>query len=163
MKRSWTIKIIKRIYGVYQWGRYWANIASRKYTKDISIDGKLSSLGENVCIFSLVSRKGRILRSTFYLIQAIKKQGYSFIIVANGQKVERDWLEGAIASSDLIINRPNLGRDFAAYQLATNLLLGSRHPIRRLLYCNDSVFYLDRNDPNKFFSSSLCLTIPGSA
>jgi hypothetical protein len=50
-----------------------------------------------------------------------------------------------------MINRPNLGRDFAAYQLATNLLLGSRHPIRRLLYCNDSVFYLDRNDPGKIF------------
>jgi hypothetical protein len=154
MKRSWTIKVIKRIYGVCQWGRYWANIASRRYTRDISIDGNLSSLGENVCIFSLVSRKGRILKSTFYLIEAIKKQGYSFIIVANGQKIERDWLEGAIAGSDLIINRPNLGRDFAAYQLATNLLLGGRHPIRRLLYCNDSVFYLDRNDSQQIFSAT---------
>ena len=57
MKRSWTIKIIKRIHGVYQWGRYWATIASRSYTKNISIEGNLSSLGENVCIFSLVSGK----------------------------------------------------------------------------------------------------------
>jgi hypothetical protein len=72
--------------------------------------------------------------------------------VVNGQTVARGWFEGEIGTNDLVINRPNLGRDFAAYQIATKLLLDSGLSIRRLLYCNDSVFYLDKNDPRNIFA-----------
>ncbi len=86
-----------------------------------------------------------------HLIEAIKKEGYSFIIVANGQKIERAWLEGAIGSvrSDHKPSKswPRLCRLSARDEPALGIK-GIR--FRRLLYCNDSVFYLDRNDPRKF-------------
>jgi hypothetical protein len=152
MKRRPLIKAIKRVHGAYQWMRYGVNCALGAYRRDIVIDGNPACLGENICIFSIVSTKGRVLRSTLSLLRAIRKEGYGLVLVVNGQKVTRAWFDGEIGSADIVISRPNLGRDFAAYQLATNLLLDSRIAIRRLLFCNDSIFYLDRNDPKNIFA-----------
>jgi hypothetical protein len=152
MKRRPLVKVIKRIYGAYQWVRYGVNRALGAYRRDIVVDGNPASLGENICIFSIFSPKGRILRSTLSLIKAIRKEGYGLVLVVNGQKTTREWFEGEIGSADVVINRPNLGRDFAAYQLATNLILDSTRTPCRLLYCNDSVFYLDKNDPQNIFA-----------
>jgi hypothetical protein len=151
MKRSRRIKVLKRIYWARQWLRYWLDRFLGRYARDISIDGDMASLGQNLCIFSIFIGKGKILRSVLDLIQAIKKQGYDLVIVVNGRKVTHDWFEGAIGYRDILITRPNLGRDFAAYQLATNLLLESKLSIERILYCNDSVFYLDKNDTKNIF------------
>jgi hypothetical protein len=152
MKRRPLVKVIKRIHGAYQWGRYGVYRALGTYRRNIVVDRDPTGLGENICIFSIFSAKGRILRSTLSLLKAVRKEGYSLVVVVNGQKITRGWFEGEIGTTDVVISRPNLGRDFAAYQIATNLLLDSSLSIRRLLYCNDSVFYLDRNDPRNIFA-----------
>jgi hypothetical protein len=152
MKRRPLVKVLKRIHGAYQWVRYGVNCALGAYRRDITIDGNPACLGENICIFSIFNTKEKILRSTLSLVKAIKKEGYSLVLVVNGQKVARQWFEGEIADADVVITRPNLGRDFAAYQLATTLILDASLTIRRLLYCNDSIFYLDKNDPQNIFA-----------
>jgi hypothetical protein len=152
MKRRPLVKVIKRIHGAYQWGRYGVNRALGTYRRNIVVDGDPTELGENLCIFSIFSAKGGILRSTLSLLKAVRKEGYSLVVVVNGQKITRGWFEGEIGTTDVVISRPNLGRDFAAYQIATNLLLDSKLSISRLLYCNDSIFYLDRNDPRNIFA-----------
>jgi len=152
MKRRPLVKVIKRIHGAYRWVCYGVHRARGAYERDISIDGNPTCLGENICIFSIFSTKERILRSTLLILKAIRKEGYGLVVVVNGQKTTRAWFEDGIGTTDLVISRPNLGRDFAAYQIATNLLLTTQLSIRRLLYCNDSVFYLDRNDPRNIFA-----------
>jgi hypothetical protein len=117
----------------------------------VCVDGDLDSLGRNICIFVIFNRKKKILESVLNFIRAIKKEGYDFVFVVNGGNVTRDCFEGDIGNNDVLITRPNLGLDFAAYQLATNWLLDRRLKIERLLYCNDSVFYLDRNDSKNIF------------
>jgi hypothetical protein len=152
MKRRTLVRVLKRFHGAYQWVRYGVNQTLGAYRRDIKVDGDPTRLGENICIFSIFSTNGKILRSTLSLLKAVRKEGYGLVVVVNGQTVARGWFEGEIGTNDLVINRPNLGRDFAAYQIATNLLLDSGLSIRRLLYCNDSIFYLDKNDPRNIFA-----------
>jgi hypothetical protein len=152
MKRRPIVKVLKGVHITYQWVRYGVNCALGAYRRDILVDGDPDCLGENICIFSIFSAKGRILRSTLSLLKAIRKEGYGLVLVVNGQRITRGWFEGEIGSADVVISRPNLGRDFAAYQFATNLILKRKLTIRRLLYCNDSVFYLDRNDSKNIFA-----------
>ena len=156
MKRRPLVKVIKRFHGAYQWVRYGVNHTLGAYRRDIAIDGDATRLGENICIFSIYSANGKILRSTLSLLKAIRKEGYGLVVVVNGQKITRGWFEGELGTTDVVISRPNLGRDFAAYQTATNLVLDSKLSLCRLLYCNDSVFYLDRNDPSNIFAHLVC-------
>jgi hypothetical protein len=151
MKRSLVIKLIKRLYLLYQRVRYWFNLRRGAYLKGIAIDGSISSLGANICIFSLFARQNRIPRSTLALIRAIRKAGYSLLVVVNGSEVTKNSFEGELGQDDILITRPNLGRDFAAYQFAINLLLKRRPSVQRLLLCNDSVFFLDKNDKQDLF------------
>jgi Rhamnan synthesis protein F len=151
MKRSLVIKLIKRLYLLYQRVRYWFNVGRGAYLKGIAIDGNISSLSANICVFSLFAPRNRIQRSTLSLIRAIRKAGYSLVVVVNGSEVSKDSFEGELGQDDILISRPNLGRDFAAYQFAINLLLKTRLSVERLLLCNDSVFFLDKNDPQDLF------------
>jgi hypothetical protein len=136
----------------YRWGLYWRDLFLGRYgMQHAHIDGNLKTLGQNVCILSIFSKNDGILKSVLELIRAIRKEGYDLVLVVNGAHVGRDCFHSAIGPRDILITRPNLGRDFAAYQLATNLLLDNRICIQRLLYCNDSVFFLDRNDSTAIF------------
>jgi rhamnan synthesis protein F len=131
---------------------YWRDLSLGRYgMKHVHIDGNLKVLGQNICILALFNPNNTILKSVLGLIRAIRKEGYDLILIVNGVYVDRDWFQGEVGARDTLITRPNLGRDFAAYQLATILLLDSGIPITRLLYCNDSVFFLDRNDSTAIF------------
>jgi hypothetical protein len=146
------VKIGRALLWIYQLTRFWVNRSLGSYgLRHVRIDGDLRSLGANICIFSVHSNTETLLRSTLDLIRAIKRERYDLIVVVNGRNVKQDWFEGEISARDVLITRPNLGRDFAAYQLATNLLLETEICVERLLYCNDSVFYLDKNDPKNIF------------
>jgi hypothetical protein len=132
--------------------RYLLHWILGKYSaKHIRLDGDLDLLGRNICIFSIFCHEKRIPRSTLALTRAIKRAGYDLIVVLNGAHGAREEFQNGLGSRDILITRPNLGRDFAAYQLVTNLLLAKKRPFDRILYCNDSVFYLDRNDANDIF------------
>jgi hypothetical protein len=159
--RRLKIKCIKRAGAAYQWARFWLNWHSGKYSaKHITVDGDVRSAGRNVCVFSIYSLDGPILPSVVDLIAAIKRAGYTLVVIVNGRKVAREWFEGQIGDNDIVIARPNLGRDFAAYQLATNLLLDANTAVERLLYCNDSVFYLDKNDSKDIFGTLISADEP---
>jgi hypothetical protein len=146
------VKIGKGLLWVCQLARFWVNSSWGSYAlSHVHIDGDLSSLGANICILAVHSKTGKALPSTLGLIRAIKRQGYDLVVVVNGRNVALDWFEGEISERDVLITRPNLGRDFAAYQLATNFLFGKKICVERLLYCNDSIFYLDKNDPKNIF------------
>jgi len=136
----------------YRWSLYWRDLSLGRYgTRHVRIDGNLKTLGQDICILSIFNPDNTILKSVLGLIKAIRREGYGLILVVNGAHIDRDCFRGEIGPRDMLITRPNLGRDFAAYQLATNLLLDSEIPIKRLLYCNDSVFFLDRNDSTAVF------------
>src|SRR5262245_24894754 len=126
---------------------YWRDLLLGRYgMKHVHIDGNLKVLGQDICILSIFNPGNTILKSVLGLIRAIRKDGYDLILIVNGAYVSRDWFRGKVGVRDTLITLPNLGHDFAAYQPATNLLLDSDISIKRLLYCNDSVFFLDRVD-----------------
>jgi hypothetical protein len=159
--RRLKIKCIKRAGAAYQWARFWLNWHSGKYSaKHITVDGDVRSAGRNVCVFSIYSLAGPILPSVLDLIAAIKRAGYTLVVIVNGRKVAREWFKGQIGDNDIVITRPNLGRDFAAYQLATNLLLDANTAVERLLYCNDSIYYLDKNDSKDIFRTLISADEP---
>jgi hypothetical protein len=136
----------------YRWSLYWRDLLLGRYgMQHVRICGDLKTIGQNICILSIFSPNETISKSVLGLIEAIRREGYDLILVVNGAHVGRDWFQGEIGPKDIVITRPNLGRDFAAYQLATNLLLENEILMQRLLYCNDSVFFLDRNDSTFIF------------
>jgi hypothetical protein len=63
------------------------------------------------------------------------------IVVCNGEPAPAV-LEQVRAEAQRILLRPNIGRDFGAYRAATIYLNQRTLPASRVLYFNDSVFYL---------------------
>jgi len=151
MIRPPVIKLTKRIDLLYQWSRYWLNFLRGAYHRGITIDGSASGLGPNICIISIFARQRKIPRSTLSLIRAVRSAGYGLVVVVNGSEIAKENFEGELRSADILITRPNLGRDFAAYQLAAKLVSESGLTVQRLLFCNDSIFFLDKNDTQNLF------------
>ena len=61
MKRRPLVKVIKRIHGAYRWVCYGVHRAQGAYERNISIDGDLACLGENILHSFNFQREGQIL------------------------------------------------------------------------------------------------------
>ena len=144
--------------------RYLLHWMLGKYSaKHIRLDGNMDLLGRNICILSIFCHEKRIPRSTLALTRAIKRAGYDLIVVLNGAHRAREEFQNGLGSRDIVITRPNLGRDFAAYQLVTNLLLAKKGPSTASFIAMTVYFIWTETMPTTFFGVSYPLAIHGSA
>ena len=102
------------------------------------INGAMA-LGDKVAIFVLFQPKG-IAQSTFFTCDHLVAQGYSPFIVANAPLSERD-RAAFLTRSALLIERPNFGYDFGAYQDGIYLLGQLGYRANRLIVMNDSTWF----------------------
>ena len=86
--------------------------------------------------------------STMRLIKYLKKNGFEILLVVNQNSNLTDRYLSDFKSLDLsILLRPNLGRDFGAYQAGFKFLAQNEDLIstRQLIFANDSVLYGPRS------------------
>ena len=96
-------------------------------------------LGEKVAIFILFQPKG-VAQSIYFTCDHLIAQGYSPFILSNAPLSNTDRTE-LLARSALLLERPNFGYDFGAYQDGIRLLdrLGCKPD--RLILMNDSTWF----------------------
>jgi len=102
-----------------------------------------SSTSSKIAIVAAFPR-GNLLDSICRLVDRLRFNGYHVIVIMNeGSSKSKDWID-ELSNRDLtIICRPNIGRDFGAYQAGIryvhNLPIYSN--LERILFANDSVYY----------------------
>lgn len=106
-----------------------------------------------VAIVAIYPRNG-LLNSVKRLNQALKEQGYSILIVLNETKNADKFIE-QLSSTCSILVRPNIGRDFGAYQSGFIFLRKFREVelLKSLVLANDSVYYHKKS--GSFIKSTL--------
>lgn len=86
--------------------------------------------------------RGPLLSSVKRLVSDLLARDYQVVAVVNNSYLQ-SWIPELISLPITIIERPNIGRDFGAYQSGIGYLKENGYLIEAdlLLICNDSVFY----------------------
>lgn len=108
-------------------------------------DGE-STWSEKIAIF-LIHQPVAVPKSVIMACDYLKSQGYSCILVSNGQLSCED-LRCLLLKVSIVIVRPNFGYDFGGYQEAIFWLRKSKRKVNRLLIMNDSVWFPVLKDTN---------------
>jgi len=76
-------------------------------------------------------------------ILLLKNQGVSVVLIVNSNSSMSSWVDALKSEVDTLLIRPNIGRDFGAYQLGINFLKskGVLQTTTELFLLNDSVYY----------------------
>jgi hypothetical protein len=102
-------------------------------------------LGNKVAVLVLYQPKG-VARSIFLTCDHLIAQGYSPFILSNARLSDDD-RAALLARAALVLERPNFGYDFGAYQDGIRLLDKMGHKPDRLILMNDSTWFpLRAND-----------------
>ena len=93
--------------------------------------------------YALVASFGRrkLPASLERVIPALKARGLNVVLCHNGP-LDAEALERLRPHLHAVIKRPNLGRDFGAYCDGVRYLQRLKAPPKRVLFVNDSVFFL---------------------
>lgn len=106
--------------------------------------GKVA-LGKKVAIFILFQPKG-VANSIYFACDHLIAHGYSPVILSNAPLSESD-RAALLERSALLLERPNFGYDFGAYQDGVHLLDRMNCKPDRLILMNDSTWFpLREND-----------------
>ena len=76
-------------------------------------------------------------------ILLLKNQGVSVVLIVNSNSSMSSWVDALKSEVDTLLIRPNIGRDFGAYQSGINFLKskGVLQKTTALFLLNDSVYY----------------------
>jgi len=100
-----------------------------------------------------------MLASVGRSITLLKEQGFSVILVMNESSYTKKWADSFTGEVDALLIRPNIGRDFGAYQSGVQFLEkhGYYKSIQELILLNDSVYYtpLSVSKLKNFFESEM--------
>jgi glycosyltransferase involved in cell wall biosynthesis len=104
-------------------------------------DSLISSNPGKIALVALYPR-GPLLSSVKRLVSDLLERDYQVVAVVNNSNLQ-SWIPQLISLPITIIERPNIGRDFGAYQSGISYLKenGYLDEADLLLICNDSVFY----------------------
>jgi hypothetical protein len=104
--------------------------------------GNLSD-SRNIAVVALYPRKA-ILNSALRLIDQLVANGFQVVTVVNFQRnYTNEWLQELAKRNLTILVRPNIGRDFGAYQAGIKYVqsMPSFESFKRMVIANDSVYY----------------------
>lgn len=109
-----------------------------------------TSVGPNsnrIAIVALFPRK-YLLVSVMRLIDQLIKNGYQVLVVVNeGSQSYSEWIGELERRNISILSRPNIGRDFGAYQTGIRYVqsLPSYPTLERIVLANDSCYYFPKS------------------
>ncbi|MDL2272817.1 rhamnan synthesis F family protein, partial [Desulfovibrio sp. OttesenSCG-928-I05] len=86
------------------------------------------------------------------MLDAMRQTGINAIVVCNGAPDE-SMLASLRKSAHRILVRENIGRDMGAYRAATLYLYETGLNPHKIIYCNDSVFFLEGKPLLDMFST----------
>ena len=119
------------------------NIRIKNKHKIYKIITTSSSTSTKIAIVAAFPR-GKLLKSICRLVDRLRINGYHVIVIINeGSSKSKDWID-ELSNRDLtIICRPNIGRDFGAYQAGINYVqnMPTYSNLERIVLANDSVYY----------------------
>ena len=94
------------------------------------------------------------IQSCLRILESLNENGFTVLVVVNRNKNSREWLEFFERENCVVVDRPNLGRDFGAYQAGLRLLDQKTNllQITRLVLVNDTS-YVSPKCQNEFLSS----------
>lgn len=115
----------------------------RQHNRYRILQGDLSSLRARVLV--LVARsESASLASLERAILPFKQSGFGVLLIINDSVTQvPDWSKSLFA--DVIISRPNVGRDFGAYRVAFRVLRMNSN-LTHVVLLNDSLFFLPKSD-----------------
>jgi Rhamnan synthesis protein F len=111
---------------------FWLTIKAQPITGNVP-------MGNKVAIFILFQQNG-VARSTYLTCDHLIEQGYSPFVLSNAPLSDTD-RAALLARSAILLERPNFGYDFGAYQDGIRILgkMGCRPD--RLILMNDSTWF----------------------
>jgi hypothetical protein len=142
--------------------------AKRLKTKEVSGEPLRGAVNrqpqERYAIFVIYQPTG-LKGSTIETLNYLSESGYYCCVVANGGLPETS-VEALNSFPGVLIQRPNFGRDFGAYQAGWHYLRDKKYRLAEILFLNDSVWFpmlfetdvfegIDRNHANVTAFSNL--------
>lgn len=118
---------------------------------------------EKIAIIAVFPTNQKI-KSTLRLIQYLEKNDFKVLLVINQNAVFNDLYFSNFKSLNLtILLRPNIGRDFGAYQAGFKYLLQNKflNSTKQVVFANDSCFYGPKS--LQFITESLSSQAPWQA
>ena len=102
----------------------------------------ISSQADKIAIL-VVYPRSPMFDSVKRSITLLKNQGISVVLIVNANSSMPSWVDAFKPEVDTLLIRPNIGRDFGAYQSGINFLKnkGTYKKVTELFLLNDSVYY----------------------
>lgn len=122
--------------------RDWIHIRLFRRHRRHRIIKNVEALGSKVAIVGTWPRLP-LVPSIQRLIDALRSEGWSVVLVANESPDLDRVIDRWAASADVVVRRANVGRDFGAYQCGFRLVEERAEfpKLERLAFFNDSVLY----------------------
>lgn len=122
--------------------RTWSAVRITRRAQHIDVVQSLGDLAGDVAIVAVFPRMP-LRASVERLLASLKAEGFVVVLVVNESPDATACVDRWRAHADHILRRPNIGRDFGAYQAGTRYLRArtDRGSLRRVAYLNDSVFW----------------------
>lgn len=122
--------------------RTWYDVRLRR--RHLALDVVMGPVrwSDHVAVVAVLPRRA-LAASVLRLLDALRSIGATVVVVAN-ESADTEWcLEQWRGSADALLRRPNIGRDFGAYQAAMRFIAeqAPRAAVRRVSFFNDSVVY----------------------
>lgn len=94
------------------------------------------------------------IQSCLRILESLNENGFTVLVIVNRNKNSREWLGVFERENCVVVDRPNLGRDFGAYQAGLRLLGQNTNlpQITRLVLVNDTA-YVSPKCQSEFLSS----------
>jgi hypothetical protein len=82
------------------------------------------------------------IQSCLRILESLNKSGFTVLVVVNRNKNSQEWLRVLGQENCIVVDRPNLGRDFGAYQAGIRLLNKNKNllEVTRLVLVNDTTY-----------------------
>lgn len=135
--------ISHRVYSTPQRVREWILIRVIKRSQSYTlIKNDLPKDSEKIAILVAFARSP-MLESVKRSIVLLKNQGVHVVLIMNDNTSTETWINALKDDVDTLFIRPNIGRDFGAYQSGIQFLKekGFYNTISELFLLNDSVYY----------------------
>jgi hypothetical protein len=94
------------------------------------------------------------IESCLRILKSLNQNGFTVLVIVNRNKNSHEWLSLLEHENCIVVDRPNLGRDFGAYQAGLRLLDQKTDllQVTRLVLVNDTA-YISPKCQNEFLSS----------
>lgn len=113
------------------------------------------AVGRSYAIFAMTGARG-VGEDVWRMLSLLRRMTVNTVAVVNGRLNEKDLADLGECVHRIMV-RPNLGRDFGGWRAATLKMYDERVECERVLYLNDSVYFLDVPELEEFFRNILDL------